>query len=629
MCGITGIYAFDPARPIERSHLVAMTDALIHRGPDDEGFHAGNGIALGFRRLAIVDPRPLGNQPIVVPGGGGHAPLAAVVNGEIYNHAELRAALAADGVRLRSQCDTEVVPHLYRRHGAALLDRLDGQFALAVHDPDEHRLLLARDPVGVCPLFWCEVDGLLLFGSEIKALLRHPAVRPALDPAGLDQVLSFPGLVSPRTAFAGIRSLPPGHCLLAGPDGITVRSWWDLDFPVGPVPTPPDWEDELIHRLEQSVARRLQADVPVGFYLSGGLDSSLIAALIHRLRPGDAWQAFSINFDDPGLDEHDYQREVAQRIGARHQRIDFSARDLDQRLRAVIAAAETPLRESYDTCSHALSAAVRDAGCKVVLSGEGADELFAGYVGYRFDALRSNDDDDGLFDEDAWAESLARETLWGDDRFFYERDYAALRDTRRALYAPALAARFDTFDCTAQAIVDPARLAGRHPLHQRAYVDFKLRIADHLLADHGDRMTFAHSVEGRYPFLDAGLIRFVTQLPPDLLLADGREKYPLRRIARGLVPERILAREKFAFVAPSSPALLARAEAGDADWVADLLAPERIRRQGVFDPAMVARLRTAYLQPGFALNQTFETDLMMVVLSYQLLADIFSLPDLT
>lgn len=626
MCGIAGIYSLDRHRPVARELVERMSTALVHRGPDDAGLHVEGPLGLGFRRLAIVDPRPAGNQPHYSEDRG----VVSVCNGELYNHGALRAGLEARGHRLRSRCDVEVLPHLYEDLGDDLLPRLNGQFALAIAEPARHRLLLARDPVGVCPLFWCELDGQILFASEIKGLLAHPAVPRRVDLAGLDQILTFPGLVSPRTAFAGIHALPPGHALVIEDGRTRLQRYWDLDYPRGDAPPPPpDWEDELEHLLLQAVERRLQADVPVAFYLSGGLDSSLVAGLIHRLRPREDWQAFSMVFDDAALDERAYQRQVADRIGARLHAVPFTADTVDRRLRAVVRASETPLRETYDTCSHALSEAVHAAGCKVVLSGEGADELFAGYVGYRFDALRGAEDDGlaDLLDGEAWEENLARETLWGDAGFFYERDYAAFRETRAALYAPAVAAQLGAFDCTRAPVVDTARLAGRHPTHKRSYVDFKLRIADHLLADHGDRMSFAHSVEGRYPFLDADLIAFVTRLPPALLMQDGREKYPLRRVARRHVPPAIVEREKFAFVAPASPTLLARAAAGEAAWVADLLDPARIGREGYFNPKTVATLRQAWLRPGFSINQTFDVDLMMVVLTFQLFIEEFGLPD--
>lgn len=636
MCGISGIYALDRHRPVARASLEAMTRALVHRGPDDEGYYCAGPAGLGFRRLAIVDPRPAGNQPHYSED----RQVVSVCNGELYNHQALRHELQAAGHQFMSRCDVEVLPHLYEAHGDGLLERLNGQFALAIYAPERHRLLLARDPVGVCPLFWCMADDCVIFASEIKALLKHPKVLRQVDLTGLDQVLTFPGPVSPRSLFAGIHALPPGHALVVEDGKVRSHCYWDLDYPrASASSTPPDdWEEQLEALLLQAVSRRLQADVPVGFYLSGGLDSSLIASLIRRLRPAADfqagfqadWQAFSIVFDDAGLDERAYQRQMADHIGARLQQVPFTADAIDQRLRAVVRAAETPLRETYDTCSHVLSAAVQQSGCKVVLSGEGADELFAGYVGYRFDAARAaagGEDFDELLDAEAWEALRCRETLWGDASFFYERDYAAFRDTKAALYAPDLAARLAEFDCSRAPIINPQQIAGRNRLHQRSYVDFKLRIADHLLADHGDRMTFAHSVEGRYPFLDADLIAFVTRLPPGLLMADGREKYPLRRVARRHVPPAIINREKFAFVAPGSPLLLGRAAAGQADWVAALLEPSRIRNAGYFNPDTVAALRAAYLRPDFSLNQTFDVDLMMIVLTFQIFLEEFQLPD--
>ena len=514
MCGIAGIVSLDPARPVDRTRVSMMIAKLVHRGPDDEGLHVQGPAGFGFRRLAIMDPRPEGNQPHFSEDRR----VVSVCNGEIYNHMELRHELEARGHRFTSRCDVEILPHLFEDAGESLPEKINGQFALAIYAQDRHRLLLARDPVGVGPLFYTQTDGQLLFASEIKALLTHPAVERRVDLAGLDQILTFPGPVSPTTLFAGIRSLPPGHALMLEDGRLREWAYWDLNYPPrAERKAAADWSEQLDHLLRQAVRRRLQADVPVGFYLSGGLDSSLLAGIIHRLRPSEEWRSFAIVFADPSLDERRYQRLVADGIGSRHQEVPFAMDELDRRLRCVIRHAETPLKETYDTCSHALAEAVRNAGCKVVLSGEGADELFAGYVGYRLDGLRKQGSDlEDLLDEDAWAESQLRERLWGDSSFFYERDYHAFRDTRAALYAPAVAARLDEFDCTRCAPVDTTRLQGRHPTHQRSYVDFKLRIADHLLADHGDRMTFAHGVEGRYPFLDQDLIEFVASLPPEL-----------------------------------------------------------------------------------------------------------------
>jgi asparagine synthase (glutamine-hydrolysing) len=620
MCGIAGIVSFDPHRPASAKEVARMTRAIAHRGPDDDGFHTVGPAAFGFRRLSIVDLRPEGNQPHFNEDQS----IFSVVNGEIYNYADLRNDLAQKGHALRSRCDVEVVPHLYEEYGVELMDRLNGQFAFAVYDTRRHRLLLARDPVGVCPLFYTVVDGQLLFASEIKGLLAHPLVSREVDMRGLDQILAFPGLASPTTMFRNIQSLPAGHYLVLEEGKLRTGCYWDLDYPPDARREPPaDWQEQLDHLLQQAVSRRLQADVPVACYLSGGLDSSLVAGMMHKLRPESNWHAFSVVFDDADIDERRYQRMMAERIGARHHEVAFDASQVERRLRSVIRHAESPLKESYDTCSHALSEAVRDSGCKVVLSGEGADELFAGYVGYRFDMMRAGQDDGmDLLDEDSWRESQMRETLWGDANFFYERDYGAFRDLSSALYAPDIARDPARYDCLAQPLVDRARLRGRHPVHKRSYIDFKLRIADHLLSDHGDRMTFAHSVEGRYPFLDKDLIEFVTRLPPGLLTLDQREKYPLRAVAPPYVAPQILAREKFSFVGLGSPDILR----GRNEWLMDLLSSDTIRRQGYLNPDTVARLRQTYESDGVKVNQTFDVDLMMVVLSFQVFLDEFAIP---
>jgi asparagine synthase (glutamine-hydrolysing) len=615
MCGITGIVSFDPRQPVHAAEVARMTRALAHRGPDDSGLRLVPGAGFGFRRLAIVDLRPEGNQPHANEDGS----VLSVVNGEIYNYPELRDGLLRAGHVLRSRCDVEVVPHLYEEHGLDLPVRLNGQFALAVHDAKRHRLLLARDRVGVCPLFYAVAGGRLFFASEIKALLAHPDVPCDIDLRGLDQVMAFPGLVSPTTMFGAVRSLPAGHWLVLEDGVLRTGSYWDLDYPLTRAAAPPaDWQDELDALLRQAVRRRLQADVPVACYLSGGLDSSLVAGLVRSLRPDAPLDAFSLAFDDPALDERRHQHAVAQHVAARHHTVPFEAAEVERRLRAVVRHCEAPLKESYDTCSHALSQAVRANGGKVVLSGEGADEMFAGYVGYRLDAVRGDAGD--LLDADDWEETCARERLWGDEGFFYERDYAAFRELTRAVYAPEVAADASRYDCLSQAPVDRARVRGRDPVHQRSYIDFKLRIADHLLGDHGDRMTFAHGVEGRYPFLDQDLIDFVTRLPPALLTGDGREKYPLRAIAGRYVPPQVLAREKFSFVGPGSPDIL---RCGG-DWIADLLAPQRLRRQGLLNVETVTRLRDAAAAPGQRINQTFDVDLLMVVLSFQVFMEEFS-----
>lgn len=624
MCGFVGIYTPQDSTPADTRLLQRMTDTLAHRGPDDQRLHREPGLGLGFRRLSIIDLEG-GQQPIYNEDES----VILVCNGEIYNYRALRESLRRGGHRFRAEVDVEVLVHLYEEHGPAFLEQLNGQFALALYDRRRRLLLLARDQVGIAPLFYVRHGETLLFASEIKALLEHPLVGRSVDLTGLDQVLTFPGPVSPHTLFEDVKSLSPGHYLCVRDGSVEEHTYWDLDYPTRAELDPeaaPDFED-LDARLRGAVAARLQADVPVGFYLSGGLDSSLIAALIREEdRAAGATRsrhAFSIGFPDAHIDERRYQALVARQVEAYHHTEVFGAEDIGARLHQAVRHAEAPLKESYDTCSLALSALVRAHGIKVVLTGEGADELFGGYVGYRLDAQRTQDVDDepGL---DELLERELRAKLWGDDSFFYERDYTGFREVKTALYAQPLVARLKSFDCCRRPPVDPAKLRGRHPVHQRSYVDFKLRLADHLLADHGDRVGYANSVEARYPFLDPAVIDWVRRAPPQWLVHESVEKYPLRRVASRYLPEAVTRREKFGFVAPSCAVLLQ----SRVEWVEDYLSYESVRRGGYFNPETVERLKTQYRRPGFALNTTFDTDLLMIVLTFEILRNCFSLPDL-
>lgn len=619
MCGIAGFLDLRGAGRIERSVATAMTEALVHRGPDSSGLFAEPNVALGIRRLKIIDLET-GDQPITNEDGT----VVLVCNGEIFNYRELRAGLLERGHRFRTRTDVEVLVHLYEEHGASLVDHLNGQFAFALWDRREERLLLARDPFGVNPLYVCESDGLLLFASEIKGLLRHPAVPRRIDLVGLDQILSLPGLVSPRTLLAGIRSLPPGHLLTAARGEAVTRAYWDLDYPREgedlPVRSEEEWVAALRERFERSVERRLQADVPVGLFLSGGIDSSLVSAAAVRLS-GDVRHSFSIAFDDGEIDERRYQRLMARHLGCEHHEIHFGSDDMIERLHAMVLHSECPVKETYNTCSLALAAAVREAGIPVILGGEGADEIFGGYPGYRFDSLGGRDEDP--LDVETALEEELRERVWGDRRLFYEKNQIAFRETKEALYSPALRARMDEVDCMAHPLVDRDRLRGRHPLHQRSYLDVKLRLADHLLGDHGDRMVMAHSVEGRYPFLDPEVVDLARCMPPDLKVRDLTAKYVVRRMAEGMIPQQIVEREKFGFRAPGSPYLLQRR----IPWVEDLLSAERIRRDGFFDADLVERLKARAAQPGFRLHPHLDTDLLLIVLTFNMFLEIFEVSD--
>ncbi|CAO3439378.1 asparagine synthase (glutamine-hydrolyzing) [Azospirillum doebereinerae] len=619
MCGICGVFRIEGGGPVSRTAVEAMTRTMVHRGPDDSGVALFDRAGLGFRRLSIID-LDTGHQPLA----NEDETIWLVCNGEIYNHRALRDELIAKGHRFRTRTDVEVLLHLYEDMGEAMLNRLSGQFAFAILDRRRGRLFLARDPFGVAPLFHALVGGSFLFGSEIKAILAHPGVERRVDLTGLEQVLALPGLVSPRTMFAGIESLPPGHALVVDDDGVRRWPYWDLVYPAEAEPADPRGEEqfreELAHTLTEAVRRRLQADVPVGAYLSGGLDSSLVVAMMRRCGV-EAIDTFSIAFADALLDERGHQRLMAERLGGRHHEIELDDSGIESRLRAVIRHCECPIKESYNTASFALSAAAAAAGVPVVLSGEGADELFAGYIGYRYDAFRRAR---GPSAPPNPREAALRRRLWGDESLFYETQLAEHEALRRALYAPDVAAAFPTFEFTQFGLVDPALVKGRHPLHQRAYLDLKLRLGDHLVGDHGDRMLLGNSVEGRFPFLDVEVSALAARMPPDLKLNGFTEKYILKQVARPLLPAGIVDREKYAFCAPGSPQLL---RAG-IDWVEELLSPATIRRHGYFDLSTVETLKARYRAPGFVLAGLNEEDLLMTVLTFGLFVEEFDMPRL-
>ena len=615
MCGITGYLDLNNDGRVEKRVLVDMTDSLVHRGPDACGYFAERQVGLGFRRLSIIDKQG-GNQPCYSEDGS----ITSICNGEIFNYQELRESLIKKGHSFRTRCDVEVLPHLYEEYGDDFLQLLNGQFALAIYDRHKRRLLLARDHFGINPLYYTVTDNLFIFASEIKAMLRHPSVQAEVNLTGLDQVLSFPGLVSPQTMFKNILSLNSGHLLVVQNGNVRVHEYWDLDYPklteLRDARPERYYVDHLRDLFTRSVGYRLQADVPVGFYLSGGLDSSMIAGMIKQLS-SEPRHSFSITFTEREISEDKYQRMVAEHVGSEHHDIHFGWSEIAERLRDMIYHCETPVKETYNTCSMALSAAARQSGVPVILTGEGADELFAGYVGYRFDrfGLRGSE----RFGLEQALEEELREKIFGDRNLFYETDQAALREIKNALYAPDVAEELESFDCLNHALVNKERLRGRHPIHQRSYLDFKLRLSDHLIADHGDRMALANSVEARYPFLDIDLIEFSREVPPELKLNQFTEKYVLRRVAEGLVPPAVLTREKYGFHAPGSPYLLRQ----NLEWVNDLLSYERIKRQGFFNADTVERLKRQYLREDFQLNLPFESDLLMIVLTFGIFLDIF------
>jgi asparagine synthase (glutamine-hydrolysing) len=622
MCGICGVFALNGKRSDE-GVLKKMADTLHHRGPDGREHYSEGNLGLGFTRLSIIDLEG-GMQPIFNEDKS----VVVICNGEIFNYIELREELKARGHVFKTKTDVEVLVHLYEEQGTEFLNRLNAQFSFALFDFKKQQMFCARDHFGVLPFYYTLTNGLFIFGSEIKALLQHPEVKREIDPVGLDQVLSFPGLISPRTMFKNIKSLENGHYLVVkGPDSITDHEYWDLDYPPTDQMPANKGEAYYIDRLDelitQSVRLRLRADVPVGLYISGGLDSSITAALAKKLTPQENRFSFGIDFLEKDISESKWQRIMSDFVQSNHHEILFRFTDISSRLRKVIYHCECAIKESYNTCSLALSESVRSKNIKVVLTGEGSDEFFAGYVGYRFDKIRQMQPKQTT--PTTPLEDEIRKKLWGDENFFYEKNQYDFGRIKRELYSEAMNRISTEVDCLNHFVVNKERLKNRDHLQRRSYLDYKLRLADHLISDHGDRMAMANSVEARYPFLDKDLVEFAATIPSDLKLAEFQEKYILKETAKAkrLVPETILKREKFGFVAPGSQYLLKR----NIEYINDLLAYDTIKRQGFFNPEVVEKLKKQYTAEGFTLNMPFDSDLLIIVLTHGILLDEFQLPN--
>lgn len=623
MCGIVGIFDKKLKYPFNQKLLTEMAETLVHRGPDDDGYYIdkNNGVGFGFRRLSIIDLNG-GQQPIF----NEDKTKILVCNGEIYNYRELKLDLEKRGHKFRSCCDIEVIVHLYEEYGMEFLNMLNGQYAFAIYDTNKNTIILARDHVGIAPLFYTYQNDILVFGSEIKAILKYPLIKKKVNLTGLDQIFSFPGMVSPTTMFEKINSLKPGHYLSVSNKGLKIKEYWDLNYPInGEISYKKDdnyYKEGLREELRKAVKYRLNADVPIGCYLSGGIDSSYIGGLMHEILPNKELKSFSINFNDQFISEVQYQRLMASKLNSSHHEFLFDWENISNQLRKAVYHSESPLKETYNTCSLALSQMVKENGIKVVLTGEGADELFAGYVGYRFDKQRTSDVLGGN-SMDNMIEQEIRNQLWGDPNFKYEKDFYSFNEIKEAIYAKELYNSFELFNAVKEGIVDKSKLVLRDPVHKRSYIDFKLRISDHLVADHGDRVAYANSIEARYPFIDVNVIEFAKKIPPELKIKNMEEKYILKKAAGNILPSEIINREKFSFVAPGSPYLVKR----NIEWVNDILSYDTIKRQGYFNPDTIERLKKIYTNDNFSINQTFESDLLMIVLTFGIFLEEFDMPN--
>jgi len=575
-----------------------MTDALVHRGPDEAGFWESGEVSLGMRRLAIVDLET-GQQPIF----NEDATVGVVFNGEIYNYPELQAELKAAGHRFRTDhSDTEVLVHLYEQYGDEFLHKLNGMFAIALWDIRRQRLFLARDRAGIKPLYFSMAGGRLIFGSEIKAILQHPAVSREPDFAALSHYLSLKNIPAPSSAFLGIRQLGPGEFICVEGGALTQRIWWRPVFRENARLEEQETAARIRELLEDAVRLQMRADVPFGAYLSGGVDSSSVVALMSRIG-GRQVTTFSLVYsgelDNKAADQK-YARLVAREFGTDHHEYVLSFREAVASIGAVLDAFDEPF--SGVTSTFFITRLIAKH-VKVALSGDGADELFGSYLAHRlaqplhhFARLRAR----------ALGGLTARENNLLQP-FSDNLDYLAAVfgrgnevDRRASLYLwtdagknellsdkmLALSGGAQTRDLVAKRY---AEAGTNDPLNRALYCDFVTLLPDQVLA-FVDRLSMAHSVEVRPPFLDHRLIEFAGSIPGALKIRNGREKHILKEAVRGLIPQAVIDRRKEGFVLPMDHWLLNNLR----DKVEETLAPERLAAHGLLRPGRVRAILDAH-----------------------------------
>jgi asparagine synthase (glutamine-hydrolysing) len=598
MCGIAGALDLTGRRTFPIGPLLSMTGAIAHRGPDDEQVHTEPGVALGARRLSIVDLAG-GRQPIANETGD----VWVAFNGELFEYPELRAELLERGHRLATRCDTEAWVHLYEDLGLAMFEKARGQFAVSLWDRPNRTLILGRDRVGICPLYYTERDGWLLWGSEIKALLASGMVPAQPDPKGVDHLFSFFCAGTTRTFFDGIKSLPPGHFLIVRDGRVEKRKYWDLDFPDAGderrMDDPTPLVEEFEHLLRQAVERRLRGDVPVVSYISGGLDSTVVLGLSSRHR-GSAVPSFTIGLDRAGPDERTHSRESADVLGSKLTMVTMDRAKIADSFPEMTIAAEGPVLDTSCAALMRLAQAVHEQGFKVALTGEGADEALAGYVWFKTQQAR--DRFRRMFGPTlprlarrlmlsavggGWARRPPEFAIKG-TRPAQQDMYELIGQSRSLIYSPEMWKRLEGHDPFADLDITTDRIARWHPLNQSLYVGYRVMLAGLLMISKGDRIAMHSSVETRYPFLDDDVINFCASIDPSYKLHGRTDKWLLRQVAARTLPAQIANRRKTMFRASLSRTFL---DPGRPPWVDQLLSPESLRRTGYFDPDAVARER--------------------------------------
>jgi len=604
MCGIAGILGFQSGLHVNKHQLEKMIGMLQHRGPDGVGYFTSNNIGLGHARLSIIDIEG-GRQPI----HNEDKTVWVIFNGEIFNYIELRKTLESKGHIFYTKTDTEVIVHLYEQYGEKFVKHLNGQFAIALWDDKKKRLILVRDRVGILPLFYkCEKDR-LLFSSEIKAILAACAHSPKLNSDALDQILTFWSPISPETIFDDVYEVSPGELIIIDNSILKKRKYWDWEFPENDDYNQSN-EDELaesLHDLLLDATRiRLRSDVPVGAYLSGGLDSSVLTSLIHNYSDAPL-RTFSIGFKDKSFDESIYQRQMIEYLGATHSNVECTDTDIARDFLSTIWHTESPIIRTAPVPMGILSKLVKNENYKVVLTGEGSDEVLGGYDIFKEAKIRQFW---AKNPESHWRPLLLKRLypyldLSKSQGLTYMKSFfgAALDNPDLSYFShiprwetTAKCKEFFADDIKEQlrnnaidlfSKILPDKLKDWAPFNRAQYIEAKSLMSGYLLCSQGDRMLMKNSVEGRFPFLDHRVIEFANKMHPKLKMKVLNEKYLLKKSMKNYIPETIIKRYKQPYRAPDIPGFFSKESF---QYVKELLSHQKINDYGYFSTDKVMHL---------------------------------------
>lgn len=639
MCGIAGIIDFNSSEEPKEPLLRRMLGLIQHRGPDGYGIYTDNVAGLASTRLSIIDLKG-GDQPI----HNEDKSIWVVYNGEVFNYPELRRDLETVGHRFYTRTDTEVLVHLYEEEGPNFFNKLNGQFALALWDQRREALLLGRDRLGIRPLFFYHDNGRLHFGSEIKAIFADSKVPRLVDLQTLSDIFTCWAPLGDQTAFQKIRQLMPGHYAIFNRKGMDIHRYWQLCFSDSGDGRRPltDWAEELKSLLYDATKIRLRADVPVGAYLSGGLDSTYISSLVRRFF-NNKLCTFSVRFSDGRFDEAPYQEKAVEALQTNHQSIRCTEEDIGEVFPKVIWHTEVPLLRTAPAPLFMLSKLVRDNSFKVVLTGEGSDEIFAGYDIFKEDRVRRfwarqplSKIRPKLFrklytdifrQENSRSQALLKNFFKRDlskvDSPFYSHLLRWENTAQiKAFFSDELqnqVGKMDQFQDRFLSVL-PYGIGGWDSLSRGQYTEISIFLSNYLLSSQGDRMGMAHAVEGRFPFLDFRVVEFACKVPSRYRLHVLKDKFILREVAKDLIPLELANRPKHSYRAPISRCFLGK---NSNNYVEDLLSESSLSRSGYFHPGRVSKLlEKCRRQEGFLLSER-ENMALAGIISTQLLDDMF------